>query len=124
MTKPSFSIDWRALLAAIMFAVLAGCGSDRLYSDMNEQEANEIVAALDIEGISVVKSASKEGRWNIEVSKHDFARAMSILRNQNLPVQPFDGLGRVFKKEGMLATATEERARMMHAVSQEITKTL
>ena len=43
---------------------------------------------------------------------------MQILKAQGLPREDFDSLGKVFKREGFVSTPVEERARLMHALSQ------
>jgi type III secretion protein J len=110
-----------ALLAAAL--LLAGCGQ-QLYGSLTEHEVNEVVGALRAEGISAGKSRAGDNTWSVSVPAADFARSVAVLRNQNLPAQSFDGLGQVFRKESLVSTETEERARLMYAVSQELQRTL
>jgi type III secretion protein J len=60
----------------------------------------------------------------VTVPQDAFPRAVEILRAQGLPRGGFDTLGQVFKKEGFLSSPLEERARLTHALSQEIANTL
>jgi type III secretion protein J len=103
--------------------LLAGC-SQQLFGNLSEHEVNEVVGALRVEGINASKNKNGEGAWSVSVPGPDFARSVAVLRNQNLPAQSFDGLGQVFRKESLVSTETEERARLMYAVAQELQRTL
>lgn len=113
---------FRALLCSAVF-LLAGC-TQQLYENLTEHEANEVVAALMVEGVRAAKKRASDGQWAIRVPEAEFSRAVVILRNQNLPAQTFDGLGQVFRKDSLVSTPTEERARLMYAISQELQRTI
>ncbi len=117
-----FSIRKR-VLAGLLALALAGC-SMQLHQDLSESEANMIISALKVSGIDAGKQAMKDKKWAVSVAESDFAAAVLVLHDYNLPPAPFNGLGQVFKREGMLATPTEERARLMYAVSEELMRTI
>ena len=102
---------------------LAGC-SQQLFGALDESSANQVVGALRVEGLNAKKEASGEGLWRVTVPDADFARAVQVLKRRNLPPRQFDGLGEVFKKESLVSTPTEERARLIHAMSQELERSL
>jgi type III secretion protein J len=118
---------WLALVAKCLgFAsvvLLAGC-SQQLFGNLDEKSANLVVAALRSEGISASKRAATEEFWKVTVPDEEFARATQILNRRNLPPQQFEGLGRVFKKESLVSTPTEERMRSIYAMSQELEHSL
>lgn len=114
---------FQCVLACTVAWLLAGC-SMQLHQDLSEPEANMIISALKVSGIDASKQPMKDKKWAVTVAESDFAPAVLILRDHNLPPAPFNGLGQVFKREGMLATPTEERARLMHAVSEELMRTI
>jgi type III secretion protein J len=107
----------------LVTAVLAGC-SQQLYGALDESAANQVVGALRNEGIAADKSRAGEDMWKVSVADDEFAKSVQILKRRNLPPQPFDGLGRVFKKDSLVSTPTEERARLIHAMSQELERSL
>jgi len=111
-----------AALAALL-ALLAGC-SLQLHGALDEASANEVVSALRLEGIDASKALDGEGLWKVSVAESDFAAAVQVLRRKNLPPRQFEGLGSVFKKESLVSTPTEERARLIHAMSQELERSL
>ena len=111
----------RGLLA--LAVLLAGC-SAQLFGALSEPAANQVVSALRNEGIAAEKVSANEGQWKVTVPDDEFARAVLVLKRRNLPPQQFDGLGVVFKKESLVSTPTEERARLIHAMSQELERSL
>jgi type III secretion protein J len=112
----------RSLCLALL-VLLCGC-SQQLFGNLTEHEVNEVVGALRAEGVKASKAKSAENVWSVAVPPDDFSRSVAILRNQNLPPQNFDGLGQVFKKDSLVSTETEERARLIYAMAQELQRTL
>ncbi|WP_432726918.1 type III secretion system inner membrane ring lipoprotein SctJ [Variovorax sp. W6] len=112
---------WLAALALLM--ALGGCKVG-LYSNLNEQEANEIVAALSAEGIEAGKSRVEGNNWQVEVDESRMGTALDVLRAQGLPHERFATMGEVFQKQGLVSTPSEERMRYIYAVSQELSQTL
>jgi len=112
---------WLAALA--LLAALGGCKVG-LYSNLNEQEANEIVAALSAEGIDAAKSRVEGSNWQVEVDESRMGVALDVLRAQGLPHERFATMGEVFQKQGLVSTPSEERMRYIYAVSQELSQTL
>jgi type III secretion protein J len=123
MDRKSWLGRWALGLMFTASLMLAGC-TQQLFGNLDENSANLVVAALRSEGISAVKSASNEEFWKVSVPEDEFARATQILKRRNLPPQQFEGLGRVFKKESLVSTPTEERARLIYAMSQELEQSL
>jgi type III secretion protein J len=108
------------LLAA---ALLGGCGQEPLYSKLDEQQANEMLAVLVEAGIDASKAPVEDG-WSIEVARSGLPRAMAVLKAEGYPHEKFESLGEVFRKEGFVSTPLEERARLLHALSQELSRTI
>ena len=116
-------LRWLLLPAAVL--LLAACSRQDLYSQLNERQANEVVAALHDAGLGAHKSASRDGKsYSVSTGPRDFSRAVEVLQARGLPRQAFDSLGDVFKKEGFVSSPLEERARFIHALSQELSSTL
>ncbi len=94
-----------------------------LLSGINESEANEILAALLEKGIPAEKSKTKEGA-QILVNEDRVADSLSVLNSKGLPKQKHDRMGDVFKKDSLLSSPLEERARYIFALSQELESTI
>ncbi|MCH3719153.1 EscJ/YscJ/HrcJ family type III secretion inner membrane ring protein, partial [Campylobacter lari] len=104
--------------------LLAACGSRvELFSAANESEANEVLSVLLDAGIAAQKATTKTG-VAVSVDGQQVARALDILRARGLPRERFDGMGQIFRKEGLVSSPLEERARYIYALSQELTNTL
>ncbi|MFO7307330.1 MAG: type III secretion inner membrane ring lipoprotein SctJ [Pseudomonadota bacterium] len=112
-------------LAAVALLALAtaACKAD-LYGNLDERQANEIVAVLQRHGIAAGRTVDKDGRITISVDDDDFARAFDILRDNGLPRRAHATLGEVFKPEGLVASPLQERARMTYALSEELSRSL
>jgi type III secretion protein J len=120
---PKLVCTARCLLAVWSLTVLSAC-TQQLFGGLDENAANQVVGALRNEGIAADKTRAGEDLWKVTVADDEFARSVQILKRKNLPPQPFDGLGRVFKKDSLVSTPTEERARLIHAMSQELERSL
>ncbi len=120
MTLPAAFARLAPLLALLL---LAAC-KEPLYTRLTEQQANEVVGVLLERDIDATKSAGEEGSWTVAIERGDFSRAVSLLRESNVPREAASGLGEVFQKDSLVSSPTEERARLIHALSQELTRTI
>lgn len=114
----------RIFLAIVLVGTLAGCKEQVLYSELNEQEANEMVAMLYASGLPASKVSAKGGVFRVDTSAEAFANAMAVLQSNGLPRKRYSSLGEVFAKEGFVSSPLEERARLNHALSEELSHTL
>ncbi len=100
-----------------------GC-KETLYSGLNEREANEIVAVLDISEVSAQREQDKDGLYSVLVDAELVAIATRILMSEGLPREQFESLGQVFTSDGISATPFDQRARYIHALNQELSRTV
>lgn len=112
------------LLSLSFLFILNGC-SDRveLHRQLSEQEANEVVAELADKHIRAQKISTKDG-VTVAVNTSDISRAVRTLEAVGLPKLARATLGDTFRKEGVISTPLEERARYIYALSQELEATL
>lgn len=104
--------------------LLCGCGKQiELYRDLGEQEANNVIAELDSKKISAKKNQGKGG-VTVLVDESDMSEAVRWLEKKGLPRAKRVNLGDIFRKEGVISTPLEERARYIHALSQELETTI
>ncbi len=112
-----------ACVAALM--LLAGCEEETtLYSQLEEREANRIVAELKKHDISCRKTPGEEGTWNVMIDESKMATAVELLEQKGLPRRPYQGIAESFKKTGMVSSPSEERIRFMAAREQDLSRTL
>lgn len=111
--------------AAVLFIGLAlsACKVD-LYTNLDERQANEMVAVLQQNGIASNRTLNQAGTMTIAVDENRFAQAVDILKQAGLPRQEFATLGSVFQRDGLVASPVQERAQMIFALSQELSRTV
>jgi type III secretion protein J len=113
----------RVVLALGTALLLGGCSGQELYTQLSERQANEMVAVLRQAGIDADKKVA-DGRFSVLTPRGDFSDAVRVLNAQGYPRESFDTIGKVFKREGFVSSPLEERARLVHALSQEISNTI
>lgn len=114
----------RLLVMSVISFLVASCSSRTvLFSGLEQHEGNEIYSALVKAGIPAEKTQEKTGVV-IAVPRNLSSDALKILEARGLPHDKRTSIGEVFKKEGMISSPLEEKARYLHALSQELEKTL
>lgn len=113
------------IIPLFFILILCACGSRvELLQGVSESEANEALAALLDGGIKAGKLPGKEGLVGLDVESSEVARAIAILRAEGLPKERYAKMGEVFRKEGLISSPLEERARYLWALSQELSATV
>lgn len=113
----------KILCIVVCCGLLSACGREALYAELDEQQANEMLAVLVRAGVDASKQHVDKG-WSIEVGRSHLPRAMEVLKAEGYPRDKYDSLGQVFHKEGFVSTPLEERARLLYALSQELSHTI
>ncbi|MCA6116463.1 type III secretion inner membrane ring lipoprotein SctJ [Bradyrhizobium sp. WSM 1738] len=108
---------------ALMLCALAGCQTE-LYSKLDEREANDMIALLHKYGIAAERSFAKDGTSQISVEERQLPQAIELLKANGLPRRTFTNMGEVFKSSGLISSPTEERARFIYALSEELSRTI
>ena len=113
----------RIFILLITLCSLAGCKTE-LYGGLTEKEGNEMFAILYNAGIEIDKKTNKDRLVTLLVEESHSATAIHILKNHGYPKDQFTNIGDVFSKDGLISSPTEEKARLIYALSQEISSTL
>jgi len=126
MSTMTFLIRRLALgWACALTVLLTACGGQvELLSAIAEADANEVIAALINNQVPATKVPGKEGLVGVRVPQDKAAQAVDILRERGLPREQFSGMGQVFRKDGLISSPIEERARYLNALSQDLSATL
>lgn len=107
-----------------LFILLGGCNVV-LYTDISENDANEMLVLLLENGISASKAdGSKSPMKNLMVQSSQIAQALDILQSQGFPKQVYSDLGTLFAKQGLISSPTEEKVRFIYGVSQQLAETI
>lgn len=113
----------RFLCVLALAAGLSACGID-LYSNLSEQDANEILGELGRAGIRASKDSPDGKVWTVQVSQSDLPRSLERLKAAALPREKKASMGELFQKGNLVSTPSEERARYVYAISEELSRTL
>ncbi|QQN65510.1 type III secretion inner membrane ring lipoprotein SctJ [Bradyrhizobium diazoefficiens] len=114
---------FRALALLPLLLLLIGCKAD-LYTKVQEREANEMLAVLLRNGVDSARVGAKDGTSTIQVEQSQIAFSIDLLNGEGLPHHSFKSLGEVFSGTGLIASPTEERARYVYALSEELSRTI
>jgi type III secretion protein J len=115
---------WAQRVLVLLVALLLTACEAELYNNLDQRQANEMVATLQQRGIPAQRMAVKGSQYTVVVDKARFADAINILKEAGLPKQEFQSMGQVFKKDGLVSSPTQERAQMIFALSQELSRTV
>lgn len=119
-----FRRPWRRSLLMLGLALsLAGCKVE-LYNKLSERSANDIVSVLLENGIEASRQEAKDGTLTVMVEEGQFSRAVKLLKAHGLPNENFETIGEIFSGEGLISSPFEERARLIYALSQELSRTI
>jgi type III secretion protein J len=110
------------LVAILAMTLLCACKLE-LNSNLDEQEANEMMAKLMASGVSVSKTMGKEG-VTLMVEESQFAQAVDVLASHGLPRRSFSTIDEMFAEQGMVASPLQEWARFNYAKAQELSESI
>ncbi|WP_076998381.1 type III secretion system inner membrane ring lipoprotein SctJ [Variovorax sp. KK3] len=115
----------RLTSALVLCFLLSACDPDiELLSNVPESEVNAVVAALGDAQIDARKQAGKDGMASVVIAASKVSLAMATLQANGLPREAHSHMGQVFRKEGLISSPLEERARFLWALSQELSETV
>ena len=103
--------------------LFTGC-KEQLYTNLDEQEANRILAVLMRSGIEADRVSIEDGKYAISVEQSRIADVVDVLDRHGLPQKKFARMDEVFEGDSFVLSQTEERARFVFAVSEELSRTL
>jgi type III secretion protein J len=112
----------RLVILCLLCSLLAAC-KVQLYSGLTQRDANEMLAVLLQAGIEADTVAGKED-VSLNVEQSQIERAILLLNQRGLPQRKFQTLGDVFKQESLISSPLEQRARLIYAMSEELSRTL
>jgi len=107
-------------MKTLMFSMLLLCAcSTKVQHGLAERDADEIQSVLADHGISAQPVSEGKDKWAVQVPQASASEAIRVMRENNLPRQEAPGFAEVFGQGSMVPTATEEKAKLMQALSGE-----
>lgn len=117
-----------SLVFALLVTVLCAACEAELSSGLAEEQADEIVLALDAAGIGAKKArepgGSSQTRYRVTVEREELTGALAVLHEAGLPRAHEPGFAELFGEPGLVPSASEERARYASAVAGELARSL
>jgi type III secretion system YscJ/HrcJ family lipoprotein len=106
----------------------AGCDSrEELTRVDTDKEATRILVELSRNGIAqpdkVEKKEQRKTAYGITVPRAELARAREVLLHADLPRESHGGYRGMIEQGGLIPTKTEERAKLMYAMAEELART-
>ena len=96
-----------------------------LYSNLSEEDANEMMSILMNNGIDTEKKIDKKDQSiALLVNKDQIPVAFTLLKQGGYPREPFKKMIDIFDKQGLISSPMEERVRFIYALTQEVQETL
>lgn len=112
------------LTAMSILVLLSGCKTE-LYSDLVENDANAMLSILLNDKIAAEKTFDKKaGTYLLHVEESQIPQAVELLKERGYPKEKIASVGELFKKDGLISSPLEERARFIFALSQSVQETL
>jgi len=112
----------RLFAAIVTLLALSACKVE-MHTGLDEQAANEMLAALLSSGVSAEKKPGKKG-VSLLVAEAQFSEAVELLQSRGLPRNKYTNIGEVFDAEGLVASPMQEWAKLNYAKSQELSQSI
>lgn len=125
MKKKNSIKDFYLLALLGISCLMCGCGKADLLSNVDEEQANDVISLLQQANLPASKKAGLESTWTVVINDvNNFSKAVELLKSKGFPKVVFNNMGKVFQKSGLVSSPLEERARLMHAMAESISETL
>jgi len=115
----------RRVAPLALLLLLAGCAVP-VAAALDEDDANRIVVALDRAGVDGSKEvdAQSEGKFRVLVPRDDVAKALSAMRDEELPRPRSVGVLDAMDKGALVPSAQAEHAQYVAGLAGELGRTL
>ena len=110
------------IIAAVFF--LTGCRQEALLTGLDQVQANEVVALLQKNNISAIKTDQAKAGYSVSVSPADFATAVDLMTTYNLPSKARVEIAQMFPADALISSPRAEVARIYSAIEQRLEQTL
>jgi type III secretion protein J len=109
----------------VLAALLAGC-SVPVAGALDDGEATRVVVALDRAAIEATKEAdpTAEGKWRVSVARDDVARALGVMREEELPRSSPPGVLDAVGKGALVPSEAAEHAQLVAGIAGDLERSL
>ncbi|WP_052044882.1 type III secretion system inner membrane ring lipoprotein SctJ [Candidatus Arsenophonus nilaparvatae] len=117
MKKIYLSIIWLLLL-------LTGCHEQELLKNLDQNQANEVIALLQQNNIDAYKKESAKSGYIIYIEKEDFIPAVDLINRYGLPRKPRLEIAQMFPSDSLVSSPLAEKARLYSGIEQRLAQSL
>jgi type III secretion protein J len=112
-------------LLLVASAILLACAVP-VAGGLDDAEANRIFVALDRASVDAVKDQDPtgEGKWRVTVARDDLPRALSVMREEDLPRRDPLGVIDTVGKGSLVPSEAAEHAELVAGVAGELERSL
>jgi type III secretion protein J len=112
-------------LVLLCAALVASC-SVPIAGGLDDREAGHVVVALDHASIEAAKEAdpSADGKWRVTVPRDDVARALGVLRDEELPRAAPPGVLDAIGKGSLVPSEAAEHAQLVAGIAGDLERSL
>lgn len=108
----------------LVMILLTGCRQQDLLNNLDQQQANEVLAVLQRQNIYAEKKFEGKNGYTITVEERDFAAAVDWLKIYHLPARPDLNVSQMFPSDSLVSSPRAEKARLYSAIEQRLEQTL
>lgn len=108
----------------LLILLLTGCKQQELLNNLDQQQANEVLAVLQRQNIYAEKNYDGKNGYSITVEAKDFAAAVDWLKIYHLPARPDVNISQMFPSDSLVSSPRAEKARLYSGIEQRLEQTL
>lgn len=113
-----------SLIFPFIVLLLAGCKQEELLKELDQHQANEVIALLQHNNIQAVKrEVTKEG-FKVTVDIKDFAASVDLINSYGLPGQRRVEIAQMFPMDSLVSSPRAEKARLYSGLEQRLEQSL
>ncbi|VEA18496.1 pathogenicity 1 island effector protein [Salmonella enterica subsp. enterica] len=114
----------RYLYTFLLVMTLAGCKDKDLLKGLDQEQANEVIAVLQMHNIEANKIDSGKLGYSITVAEPDFTAAVYWIKTYQLPPRPRVEIAQMFPADSLVSSPRAEKARLYSAIEQRLEQSL
>ncbi|PNM27202.1 EscJ/YscJ/HrcJ family type III secretion inner membrane ring protein [Yersinia enterocolitica] len=108
----------------LIILLLSGCKQQDLLHNLDQQQANEVLAVLQRHNIYAEKNDLGKSGYTVTVEKKDFPAAVDWLKIYHLPARPDIEVSQMFPADSLVSSPRAEKARLYSAIEQRLEQSL
>ncbi|HGJ5899425.1 type III secretion system inner membrane ring lipoprotein SctJ [Arsenophonus apicola] len=108
----------------LLLLLLTGCNEQELLKNLDQNQANEVIALLQQNNIDAYKKESAKSGYIIYIEKEDFIPAVDLINRYGLPRKPRLEIAQMFPSDSLVSSPLAEKARLYSGIEQRLAQSL